>query len=290
MTNLRLFVVALVCALPLVGRGQNLPQSSPAAEVKQVVGLTEVKVVYHRPGVKNRKIWGKLVPYDVVWRTGANEATVVSFSDDVTVNDLRIKAGDYALFTMPARSGEWTVLLNKDTRSWGTTGFKEENNVLTIRAKPRKIPFKETFEISLENLGRNSAELLISWEKLAIPLVIKVDVDRKANENLDAAVRNAGENWRVLANCVEYCLRNNLRLGEARQWVDRCITLHDQQNAKNFFPFWLKADLLALDNDFAGAVKMAEKSLQFGLAEQGDRFIYKKVLEESIDFWKKRLQ
>jgi hypothetical protein len=265
---------------------QVLPQASPAAEVRQVIGLTEVKVVYHRPSIKGRKIWGELVPYGVVWRTGANEATVVSFSDDVTVNDLRVKAGEYALFTIPARSGEWTVVLNKNVKSWGATGFKDEDNVLTIRCKPRKIPFHETFEIEFENLGRSSGELLVAWERVAIPLTIKVDVDRKANENIDAAIRTAGTNWRVYANCADYCVHNGIRLGEARQWVDQALQIEN----KNFFPYWLKADLSALDGNFAEAIRLAEQSLALGLAEQGDKFLYKKEIGESIQFWKGKTQ
>jgi len=265
---------------------QNLPQSSPAAEVKQIIGLTEIKAIYHRPSVKGRKIWGDLVPYGVVWRTGANEATVISFADDITVNDLRVKAGDYALFTIPARNGDWTVILNKNVKSWGTTGFKDEDNVLTLRCKPRKVPFHETFEISFENVGRNYGELVIAWERMAVPLNLKVDVDRKANENIDVAIRTAGDNWRVYANCADYCLRNGTRLGEAQQWVDKALQLE----TKNFFPFWLKADLLALAGNYAEAIKMAEQSMVLGLAEQGDKFLYKKEVEESIAFWKAKLQ
>jgi hypothetical protein len=280
-------VATLGAALaPTNAQAQVLPQASPAAEIRQVIGLTEVKVVYHRPSVKGRRVWGELVPYGVVWRTGANEATVVSFADDVTVNDLRVKAGEYALFTIPARSGEWTVVLNKNVKSWGATGFKDEDNVLTIRCKPRKIPFHETFEIEFENLGRSSGELLIAWERVAIPLTIKVEVDRKANENIDAAIRTAGTNWRVYANCADYCVRNGIRLGEARQWVDKAL----QIETKNFFPYWLKADLSALDGHFAEATKLAEQSLALGLAEQGEKFLYKKEIEESIQFWKAKTQ
>jgi Protein of unknown function (DUF2911) len=282
--NLLGFLLALSLLSP--AWAQVLPQNSPAAEVHQVIGLTEINAVYHRPSVKGRKVWGSLVPYGIVWRTGANEATVISFSDDVTVNDLRVKAGDYALFTIPARSGEWTVILNKNVKSWGTTGFKDEDNVLTIRCKPRKIPLHETFEIEFENIGRSSGEMIISWERVAIPITIKVEVDRKANENIDAAIRVAGDNWRVYANCADYCLRNNIRLGEAQQWVDKALQLE----SKNFFPFWLKADLLALEGNFAESVKLAEKSLALGLAEQGEKFLYKKEIEESISFWKAKLQ
>lgn len=275
------FFIALTCRL----QAQELPLASPKCEYSQVVGLTKISITYSRPSVKGRKIWGHLVPYDVVWRTGANEATVITFSDDVWLNDLRIAAGSYALYTIPHRNNEWDVILNKNARSWGTTGFRPEDNVLSVKARRRKASFTETFTIDIENLTRTTAQLVMRWEKAAVTVPIRVEVDEKVNRNITEAIRTAGDNWRVYANCAEYCLRNNIRLGEAKQWIDKALALKPD----NFFPHWLRADYAALQGNFKEAVLAAEEALRLGIAESGNNFLYKQDIEKSIALWRSKV-
>ncbi|MCS7018650.1 MAG: DUF2911 domain-containing protein [Cytophagales bacterium] len=264
---------------------QELPLASPKCEYSQIVGLTKISIQYSRPGVKGRKIWGHLVPYDAVWRTGANEATVITFSDDVWFNDLRIAAGSYALYTIPHRRGEWDVILNRNAKSWGTTGFRPEDNVLSVKARSRKAPFSETFSITIENITRTTALLVMRWEKTAVSVPIRVEVDEKVNRNITEAIRTAGNNWLVYANSAEYCLRNNIRLSEAKQWIDKAMELKPQ----SFFPYWLKADYMALQGDFKQAVQLAEEALRLGIAESGSNFSYRQDIEKSIALWRSKI-
>lgn len=264
---------------------QELPLASPKCEYSQVVGLTKISIRYSRPGVKGRKIWGHLVPYDVTWRTGANEATVITFSDDIWFSDLRVAAGSYALYTIPHRRGDWDVILNKNARSWGTTGFRPEDNVLSVKARSRKAPFTETFGITIENITRTTALLVMRWEKIAVSVPLRVEVDEKVNRNITEAIRTAGDNWLVYANSAEYCLRHNIRLGEAKQWIDKAMELRPQ----SFFPHWLKADYMALQGNFGEAVRHAEEALRLGIAESGNNFSYKQEIEKSIALWRSKI-
>lgn len=277
--------IAIFCMNSFIVYAQDLPLASPKCEYNQIVGLTKISIQYSRPSVKGRKIWGQLVPYDVTWRTGANEATVITFADDVWLNDLRIAAGSYALYTIPHKRGEWDVILNKNSRSWGTTGFRPEDNVLSIKARSRKIPFSETFTIDIENLTRTTALLVMRWEKIAINVSIRVEVDEKTNKNITEAVRTAGDNWVIYANSAEYCLRNNIRLGEAKQWIDKALEL----KPNSFFPHWLKADYAALQGSFKEAIISAEEALRLGIAESGSNFLYKQDIEKSIALWRSKI-
>ncbi len=278
-------LATIFCISNLVLYAQNLPLASPKCEYSQIVGLTKISIQYSRPSVKGRKIWGKLVPYDVTWRTGANEATVITFLDDVWLNDLRIAAGSYALYTIPHKRGEWDVILNKNSRSWGTTGFRPEDNVLSIKARRRKVPFTETFSISIENITRTTALLVMTWEKISVSVPIRVEVDEKVNKNITEAIKTAGDNWIVYANSAEYCLRNNIRLGEAKQWIDRALAL----KPNSFFPHWLKADYAALQGNFKEAIVSAEEALRLGIVESGSNFLYKQEIEKSIALWRSKI-
>ncbi|WP_448518620.1 DUF2911 domain-containing protein [Rhodoflexus sp.] len=278
-------LIALLIGLGLSAQAQELPLASPRCEYSQIVGLTKISMNYGRPGVKGRKIWGSLVPYDVTWRTGANEATVITFSDDVWLNDLRIAAGSYALYTIPHRRGDWDVILNRNVRSWGTTGFRPEDNVLSIKARSRKIPFTETFTLDIENLTRTTAQLVMRWERIAVSILIRVEVDEKANRNITEAIRTAGNNWKVYANAAEYCLRNNIRLSEAKEWIDKAMELKPD----NFFPHWLRADYAALQGNFKEAIIAAQEAMRLGIAENGSNFLYKQDLEKSIALWRSKI-
>ncbi len=155
---------------------------SPKAEVEQTIGLTDVTVSYSRPGVKGRKIWGGLVPYDKVWRAGANEATKITFAADVTVNGKKLKAGSYSFFIIPKQSGPWTVIFNKVADQWGAFEYNESMDALRLNITPVSSPFKEWLEYTftdskVEAKGKNSAVLNLVWEKMRVPVNIATTVD-----------------------------------------------------------------------------------------------------------------
>ncbi len=152
---------------------------SPKAGVMQVVGFTEVNIVYSRPGVKGRKIWGGLVPYDKVWRAGANEATTISFSTEVTIEGKKLPAGKYGFFTIPSEK-EWTIIFNKVADQWGAFQYNEAEDALRIKAKPVKNNYQEWLAYTITKTGDDSATIALEWENLKVPFNLKVPLKKKS--------------------------------------------------------------------------------------------------------------
>ncbi|MFQ5818073.1 MAG: DUF2911 domain-containing protein [Terriglobia bacterium] len=171
-----LFLVTLVAlaATPALGqRASDKPRPSPNASVAQTIGVTQVTISYGRPGVKGRKIWGGLVPYDKVWRAGANEATTIAFSNNVTIEAQNLPAGTYGLFTIPSAT-EWTIIFNKTAQQWGAMNYDAAQDALRIKVKPRAAEHEEWMSFSFKNLSAKSATVVLRWEKLAVPFRIQV--------------------------------------------------------------------------------------------------------------------
>jgi len=170
---------ALILLLSIYAAGQKA-RVSPMADVTQILGeSTEVAITYSRPGVKGRTIWGDLVPFDKVWRTGANEATTISFTDDVLIEGEKLPAGTYALFTIPAKK-EWTVIFNKSANQWGAFDYNSSDDALRIKVKSQSVSHTEWMQFSFENLNSTSANVVLQWEKLKIPF--KIETLKKEGE------------------------------------------------------------------------------------------------------------
>ncbi|MBK0402891.1 DUF2911 domain-containing protein [Adhaeribacter sp. BT258] len=242
----------------------NLPLASPKAMVSQTIGLTEIKVNYYTPGVKNREIWGKLVPYGKVWRTGANEATMVTFSDDVVVQGEKLAAGTYSLFTIPESHDNWTIIFNKRLNQWGAFDYKTEDDVLRVPVQAIQDDFHETLFFSFTDIKANSGTLNLNWEKIRIPIHIEVEVDQKALSNIKAALAEAKPNdWRLYAQAVNYLLQKNKEPELALQWINKSISIDD-----NYYNNWLKAQLLAQHNEYQEAVNLVKKAIKLGEKEE----------------------
>ncbi|MBW8050350.1 MAG: DUF2911 domain-containing protein [Cytophagales bacterium] len=262
---------------------QDLPRPSPLAKVEQRIGLTDVSVTYSRPGVKERTIWGELVPYDEKWRTGANAATVLTFSHDVKVNGKDLTAGSYAFYTKPTKA-EWTVYFNTETKSWGTSGYKTENDALTLTVKPEVNEMVESMRFTLENIKDNSADLVLAWEKIKIVLKIEVEFEKKAMENIEKAIEDASGKWRVLRSAANYCADNNTNLDKGMEWINESIELHE-----SWYSYWVKADVQAAFGNKKEAIASAKKAIKLGEAdaEKKDKeFTYRKQLDKAIEGWK----
>jgi hypothetical protein len=170
-------LLALLTAIPALSlvaqRGSDEPRVSANASVSQTIGVTEVTISYGRPGVKGRTIWGDLVPYGEVWRAGANEATTISFSSDVLIEDQKVAAGTYALFAIPGQE-EWTVIFNKTAKQWGAFSHDAGQDALRVKVKAKAAPHEEWMSFSFEKLSGSSAHAVLRWEKLAVPFGIQV--------------------------------------------------------------------------------------------------------------------
>ena len=172
-------VVVLLFALILFtnsSQAQNNKKDlriSPKAAVIQTVGFTEVRIDYSRPGVKKREIWGKLVPYDAVWRAGANEATKITFSTDVTVEGKKLKKGSYSLFVIPGRN-DWTIIFNKVADQWGAFEYNESEDALRVKVKTEKAIWQEWLSYTINKASDTSAVIRLEWEKIKVPFKVEV--------------------------------------------------------------------------------------------------------------------
>lgn len=156
---------------------QKKPRVSPKAGVMQTIGITDINISYSRPGVKNRKIWGELVPYNKVWRAGADEATKITFSTDVTIEGKKLTAGSYSFFTIPTEK-DWTVIFNKTADQWGAFEYNEAQDALRINVKPVKNTFNEWLMYCFTDMKNNSAVINLMWENLRIPIKVEVNLPK----------------------------------------------------------------------------------------------------------------
>ena len=260
---------------------QELPQPSPAAKVEQRIGLTDVTVKYSRPSVKGRKIWGELVAYDAIWRAGANANTLVTFSDDVKIDGKELKKGTYSLFITPSKE-DWTVIFNTDVEGWGTGNYDKVNDALTLTVKPTACALKESLSFSIENLAKTKGSFVFSWEKIALEMVIEVDVDAKAWENIEGAVARVDDESKaeVFRNAAKYAASSKKRLEDGLKWINESI-----EAKESWYSYWVKADVQHAAGDNAGAIVSAKKAIEIGEAkakEKGKPFGYKERLEQAI--------
>jgi hypothetical protein len=228
----------------------DLPRPSPNATVSQMVGVTEITIKYSRPGVKGRPVWGSLVPYGEVWRTGANENTTIKFSTPVKIDGHELPAGTYGLQTIPT-AGEWTVIFSKDANEWGAFSYKQADDALRIQAKPQPAEFRERMAFEFDDVTDTAAKVVVHWEKLQVPFTVEVDTPKLVAAKAKEAVR-----WQTSYSAASYCIQNNTCLDDASHWLDASIALD-----ANFANLRAKAMLLAKQNDGKGAAMYAERAL-----------------------------
>lgn len=276
-------MAAAVMMTANVAQAQELPKPSPAAKVEQRVGLTDLAIAYSRPGVKERVIFGELVKYDEMWRTGANASTLFATNDDIKVGGKELKAGEYAVLTVPGKT-DWKVHFNTVTDGWGTGKYDAANDVLVISVKPASCEMTESMEMGFSDLKPTSANMYLRWEKTMISIPIEVDVDAKAWENIMAAIDEKPEDDRVLRNAANYCAESGQKLEEGLTWINKSIEIKE-----HWYSYWVKADVLAAMKNSKEAIKAANKAIELGEAaaeESGKPFKYKGELEEAIAKWK----
>jgi hypothetical protein len=235
----------------------TFPEASPAASVSQRIGLTDIQVTYNRPGAKGRTVFGGLVPYGHIWRTGANNATKISFSTPVKLNGTAIAAGTYELFTIPGKD-EWTVIIHKNMSQWGAYTYDEKNDVARLKSTPVALTNGvETLGISFNDLRDESGTLNISWEKVRVPVTIAVDVKSTLVPQIEAVMASGAEKL-PYGDAAMYYLANDLDLRKAAAWMDAAIAA----NPNAFYLSYRKALILEKTGDKAGAIAAAQKSIE----------------------------
>jgi hypothetical protein len=254
----------------------EFPQASPASTLKQRVGLTDIEVTYSRPSVKGRKIFGDLVPFDQVWRTGANNATKLSFSTDVKFGGADVPAGDYALFTIPS-TGEWTVILSTVTGVWGSYAYDQKDDLVRIKVKPQALSDSvETMTIDLSNLRDDSAVLALSWEKTRVAVQLETNLLKVLLPQIDAAMASNGPKPYFEAAMFYYA--HDLDLKKASGWIDEAI----KAKPDALWIIYRKGLILAKLGDKPGAMAAAKQSLEMATKAGGSLGAEYKHLNEML--------
>jgi hypothetical protein len=270
---------SVICGLAGAARADlDLPRPSPFAKVVQTVGLTDITVDYSSPGVKGRAIWGGVVPYDKLWRAGANLPTKVTFSRDVTFGGKPVPAGSYAFFLIPSK-GAWTVILNKKLDQPGTgQDYKQADDLLRVQVKPTAAPFRERLAYLVTDFTDDKASLDLEWEKLRLAIPITVGTSAQALANINAAIDGG---WRNYANAARYMLETKKDYDAGMKYVDQSLALKE-----DWFNLWIKAELVAAKGNIKEARATGERAYELG--KKGPGFFLEPEIKKTLEDWKKK--
>jgi len=272
----------LTIAMTIAASAQiTTPQPSPSSKIEQKVGLTDVTLEYSRPGVKGRVIFGDLVPYGKVWRTGANANTKITFSNDVTIAGQTLSSGSYAIYTIPNK-GSWEVLFYSDTKNWGTPKKWDDSKVVAkTTVKTEAVPFNiESFSMGFGEIKNSSANLEIIWESTYLAIPFEVPTDAAVMASITKTM-NASPTTDDYYSAAVYYLQSNKDISLAKEWIDKAAKL-----SKDKPRFWLlrqQSLIHAKAGDKKGAIKAAKKSLKLAL-EKGNAD-YVKMNKNSLKEW-----
>jgi hypothetical protein len=258
----------------------EFPAASPACTLKQRVGLTDIEVVYCRPGVKGREIFGGLVPYGAVWRTGANQATRITFSTPVKFNGADVPAGTYALFTIPGEN-EWTIILNKTASQWGAFRYDPKEDLVRVKATPMKIAeHVETFTIEIDDIRDESATLYLMWDKTLVPVKLEMELTGKLLPQIQAAMAAPGKKPAGLCfQAATFYYNHGQDLKQALAWLDEGLA---QKPMIAYELLHLKAEILAKQGDKAGAIAAARESKDLAIKAEGPSSSFVKMNDDLI--------
>jgi hypothetical protein len=251
------------------------PAPSPLGTLKQRVGLTDIEIVYSRPSAKGRAIFGGLLSYGELWRTGANQATKVTFSTPVKLNGTEIPAGTYALFTIPGEQ-EWTVIIHKNT-SANTGNYSPTNDQARVKAVPVKLAAPvETFTIEFDDLRDESATLNLIWEKTRVPVKLELELTKTLVPQIEAAMA-APDGRKPYYQAAQFYFDHGLDLQKARTWIDAAVA-----ERETFFTVHVKAKILAKLGEKEGAIAAAKRSSELAIKAEGPKSGYVKMNDDLI--------
>ena len=277
-------LAAAIFALPLSARAELPPlRESPAATVSLDIGATTVKIEYHRPGVKGREIWGKLVPYGEVWRTGANEATTITFDDAVKVEGKDIAKGTYAFFAIPTKD-KWTLILSKQAKIWGSFDYKQAEDVARFDVKPEAAPMTEWMAYDITPTSDHAARIDLSWEKLRVPMNVEVDVNgtykKRVLDSVAAAKADDPNSAGTFMQAAQYWNQQDLDPKQALAWIDQSIKLKE-----TFRALEIKGNILHKMGRGKEAVAAMERALVVAKGVAPGPFFDR--VKKTMDGWKK---
>ena len=245
----------VAATLGTFAQGLKLPPLSPTAKISQDFSISSIEISYSRPSMRNRKVFGDVVPYGSVWRTGANAPTKIKFGEDVDINGNKIKAGEYALYTIPGKDS-WEIILNTGAGTWGPEGFSKETDVLRFHVKPSHMDgVCQTFTMNISDITFNSCKLELMWERTKIQIPIVARSEDAINKNIDKAIYHVSIPYFQVAN---YYYENDTKLDIAEVYVDKAL----EEDNKAFYMWWLKARIEKKLGHNEKAIEAAQKSIE----------------------------
>lgn len=278
------FLAILAAGFIFVSMGETkaqakLPQSSSTTTIQQGIGIKKVTLVYQRPNVNERTIFGALEPYDAVWRTGANNIPSITFEEEVTIAGNKIPAGTYGMFSIPKKSGDWTIILSKNAQQWGAYQYKQEEDLVRFPAKAKKLSDKvETFTMAFENVKTDGADLSLSWENTKVSFHIAVDQSKEILASIDEAMKGEKKPY---FQAAQYYYNNNLDINKALAWANEA----DKGNTKAPHIKYWKAKIQLKAGDKAAAVTTAGEGV--AMAKEANNPEYIKLNTQVIEAAKK---
>lgn len=275
----RLFLPLILLIFSFAGAQVQTPQPSTSATLTQTVGLTEFTVKYSRPSARDREIFGSLVPYDKLWRTGANKNSTISFNDNIVFGGAEVEAGEYAIFTKPGEES-WVVYLYKNTENWGIPQKWDESQIAAeIEVKSSKVyPKVESFSIDFGHFSKDSAHLMIEWENTSVHILIEVPSDQKVMKSIETAMKNPQPSDYYSA--AVYFMETDRDINKAKMWIDKAMDARDDK------PYWMlrqQSLIYAKAGEKQTAIKFAQQSLE--AAEKAGNRDYINMNKASLKEW-----
>lgn len=254
------------------------PAPSPYQKLEQKVGLTDVTIEYSRPAMRGRTIFGDLVPFDKIWRTGANANTKITFSDDVKIGDSEVKAGTYAIYTKP-NAQSWEVYFYSDANNWGTPGEWDESKVAAkVSAQVYPMPMNiESFTITMDDIKNDSANLGMLWEKVYVSVPLSFMTDAQVSKSIDKVMAGPSANDYYAA--AVYYLESDKDINKAKNWIDKAVELRSDA----FWYYRQQSLIYAKSGDKKGAIAAAKKSMK--MAEERGNADYVALNKKSLKEW-----
>ncbi len=261
-------LLSFILSVNLSAQQIRMPAPSPLSEVKETIGLTDVSIVYSRPSVKGRVIFGDLVPYDKLWRTGANMATKITFSEDVKIEGKELAAGTYSFFTIPGES-EWTLIFNTVADQPGASQYDETKDALRVTVKSDKMSISvETLMIGINSIRSDHAYLMVAWENTIVGAKVEVNTDEAVMASIKRAMdpsSDAGKYWAA----ANYYFETDRDLDKALEWVNKSIELGNNR----FWVVHMKAKIQQKMGDCSAAVTTAEESKKMAQEAKNDDYV-----------------
>ena len=254
----------------------DLPRPSPKGSATQTVGLTDISIVYSSPSVRGRKIWGEVVPFDELWRAGANECTRVTFSTPVSIEGKPVAAGSYCLFLLPQKSG-WTFILSKNTEQWGAGDYKQSEDALRVPAAASTVPLRERLAFAIVDFDDEKGALVMEWETQRVAVKFTTGTREKVLSQIRAL---KGDDWKPYNAAARYLLGAGIEPALAMQLADRSIKLKEEWNN-----VWTRAQLLHAAGKNAEAVAAAQRAQTLGKASKN--FFEAEDVSRALVSWKK---